>query len=188
VPLTEKGVFLEFPIVVLSPHLILLISPVIFSISLVPRNGSKQATSYVHSSWSNLTPFSTLNITTSSIQNTQQESRRMQAGHHSWPPRPRQGRLSHQHSGHTESEWSYTVLPMQCSRGRHCQSLELADGSLDYEMAVRHAMGEGRVIQAEDELNRKLREVKENYEGAAMQPQTGPTRQHRGFWAINNQE
>ena len=42
-PLTEKGIFLELPIVVLSPHLILLISPVIFSISLVPRNGSKLA-------------------------------------------------------------------------------------------------------------------------------------------------
>ena len=90
-PLTEKGIFLEFPIVVLSPHLILLISPVIFSISLVPRHGSKQATSYFHSSWPNLTPFSTLTITTTSIQNTPQESRRMPLCHHSRPPCPGQG-------------------------------------------------------------------------------------------------
>ena len=32
-------------------------------------------------------------------------------------------------------------------------------------MAVRHDTGEGRVIQAEDELNRQLREVKEIIKG-----------------------
>lgn len=59
------------------------------------------------------------------------------------------------------------------------------DSWLAYDMAVRHAMGEGRVIQAEDELDRPLREAKEDHEGATADQ---AARQHRGFWPMRNRE
>lgn len=173
-PLTEKGIFLEFPIVVLFPHLILLISPVIFSISPVPRNGSKQAAHYLHSSWPNLTPCGTRNITATCTQNTATGEQVGATCHHSWPLCPWQRRLSHQHSGCTESECSYTVLPTPCSRGRHRQSLEQADGLLGYYMAVRHATGKEEWFKLKRNLTQNWERSRKIIKGLRCNHRLGP--------------